>query len=230
MILLQKDISIPVPDERFFRRLGYPSAYDPPMHVEELMDDVKKWFSEEGNPWIGFTELDVTIKGEELYFNTTLIDSPKLLKRYQKHGVKKAILVASTAGAKSDTKSKELWAEDITDQSFFLDAYAASFAEELVGQAALSIKEWAFKKGLQSLSRFSPGYPGWPLTEQQKLMQLTNAQHPNCPITINDSSILNPQKSQLSVIGLYVGEEIMDIEPACKACSLLDCACLKNKH
>jgi len=228
MKILEKNINIKVSDERFFRRLGYPSNYDPPMHVEELMDWSKQWFAQNGNPWVGFVELEVRIKNDELFFNDVAIDSPKLLKRYKKHQVKKAILVASTAGNLADIKCKELWADDITDQSFFLDAYTASFAEALIAQAAESIKEWAQKKGLHALSRYSPGYTGWPLKEQQKLMQLTKNQDFTNPIQINESSILSPQKSQMSVIGLYEGEETREIEPACKSCSLLDCACLKN--
>jgi len=230
MIILQKDVNISVADERFFRRLGYPSDYDPPMHVEEIMDWTRAWYSEHGNPWVGFTELTIRLEEEKLFFNNVLIVSPKLFKRYKKHSVQKAILVASTAGNHADVKCKELWAEDITDQSFFLDAYAASFAEALIAHAAQAIKEWASKKGLQTLSRYSPGYPGWALQEQQKLIQLVQNQHNNIPIQINESSILSPQKSQLSVIGLYQGAEEKIIEPACKNCSLLDCACLKNNH
>lgn len=230
MRILEREININIPDERFFRRLGYPSDYDPPMHVEELMDWSRTWSKENGNPWVGFTELDVRIEKDELFFNNLPIDSPKLLKRYKKHQVQKAILIASTAGDKADTKCKQLWADDITDQSFFLDAYTASFAEALIAHAAQAIKEWASKKGLQTLSRYSPGYPGWALQEQQKLIQLVQNQHNNIPIQINESSILSPQKSQLSVIGLYQGAEEKVIEPACKNCSLLDCACLKNNH
>ncbi len=228
MKILEKEINLTIPDERYFRRLGYPASYDPPMHVEELMDWSEIWFKENANPWVGFIELDVTIQNEQLFFNGLLIDSPKLLKRYKKYSVKKAILIASTAGDLADAKCKELWADDITDQSFFLDAYTASFAEALIAHAAQTIKEWAFKKGFQTLSRYSPGYPGWPLQEQQKLMQLAHNQHHNIPIQINESSILSPQKSQLSVIGLYEGDEERVIEPACQNCSLLDCACLKN--
>lgn len=230
MRILKQDVNITVPDEHFFRRLGYPSSYDPPEHVEELMVWTKDWFANHANPWVGFTELDVRIADEKLFFNNTPIYSPKLLKRYQKHKVQKAILIASTAGDQADIKCKELWDEDITDQSFFLDAYTASFAEALVSFSAQAIKDWAAKKGLQTLSRYSPGYPGWPLEEQQKLMQLTKNQHISTPIQINESSILSPQKSQISVLGLYVGEPSKDVEPACQTCSLLDCACLKKNH
>lgn len=230
MIILEKNINISVSDEQFFRRLGYPTTYDPPFHVEELMDWTKDWFAKQANPWVGFTELDIRITNDELFFNDTSIYSPKLLKRFKKYRVQKGILIASTAGDQTDKKSKALWDEDITDQSFFLDAYATSFAEALIAHSAQAIKDWAAKKGLQTLSRYSPGYPGWPLEEQQKLMQLTKEQHPNTPIGINESSILSPQKSQISIIGLFEGEAITEVEPACKTCSLLDCACLKNNQ
>ncbi len=221
--------SINVTNEAFFKRLGYPTDYDPPEHVEELMDWAKDWFAENGNPWMNVFEVKVDVHKENLIFDKVIIDSPKLWKRYQKHNVKNAVIIVITAGDKVDQKVKELWEDDISDQSFFLESYAAAYVETWVANTSAIIKKWAVKKGLNALSRFSPGYPGWDLTDQHNLMQVIVNQNMNIPIHVMESSLLVPKKSQLSVMGIYQGEEVMEVDSECKGCSLLDCACMKNK-
>ncbi len=227
MIIFGKKIKVQINNEQYFRRLGYPGDYDPPEHVEELIDWVKEWFKKNADPWNAFYEIEVVIKRDKLYFNGIEINAPKLLKRYKKHQVKKAILIANTAGNKADKKIAQLWADDISDQSFFLDAYAAAYTEGMVAKAVEVIREWAIKKGLKSLSRFSPGYPGWDLKDQHQLMKvIKNKTKEKIPIQVMESSLLTPKKSQLSVIGLYRGDEVKEVEAKCINCSLLDCQCM----
>lgn len=223
MIIFGKKINIEISNEQYFRRLGYPTDYDPPEHVKELIDWTKLWFEENGNPWNGFYEINVRCEADKLYFNETKINSPKLLKRYQKHQVQKAVLIANTAGDKVDEKVKELWADDISDQSFFLDTYASAYTERMAAKAVDAIRGWANKKGLKDLSRFSPGYPGWELNDQHQLMKVIGQ---NTPIKVLESSLLTPKKSQLSVIGLYRGAAVKEVEAECMRCSLLNCRCM----
>lgn len=226
MTIFGETINIAVTNERFFRRLGYPADYEPSEYVEELMDSAKEWYKKNGNPWSGFYEVNVEIEIEKLYFSGVAIDSPKLLKRYKKHTVKKAVIIATTAGEQVDEKVRQLWAEDVTDEAFFLDAYSAAYAEAMIATGASIISKWAKKKGLNALSRFSPGYPGWQLEDQHQLMAvISRGNSDRIPIQVLESSLLTPKKSQFSVIGLYAGEEVREVEPACVRCSLLDCRC-----
>lgn len=231
MIIFDKKKKIEVSDERLFKRLGYPTDYDPPAYVEELIDWTKSWFEAHGNPWSNFYELEVSMYSNTLYFDHIKIESPKLLKRYKKHHVRKAILIATTAGDKLDKKVNELWKDDISDQSFFLDAFGSAYAEVMISTSARFIQKWANKKGLHALSRFSPGYPGWDLKDQHSIMKIIKEKkHKHLPIQVLESSLLTPKKSQFSVIGLHRGQEGNEVPTACATCSLLDCKCIKEKR
>ncbi len=77
------------------------------------------------------------------------------------------------------------------------------------------------------MSRYSPGYPGWDLKEQFLLMDIILKYFDKeIPITISDTALLSPLKSQLSLVGIYNGgqnEKKIDIE--CMQCSFVDCSC-----
>lgn len=218
-----------VDQEHFMRRLGFPSDYELPEHMEETMEMTTTWYEEHGQPWLGIYEIDVTIDGEEVRFDEELVESEKIYKRFVKYGVNKAVIILATAGLKSDERIKELW-EDYPDQSFFLDAYAASVTESIVNFAVDYIKSWSTLKGQKSLSRYSPGYIGWNLTQQKVLMDAIMKKQDNIPVELTDSALLFPLKSQISVVGLHNKDvDQKKIEMVCSTCSFMKCSC-REKH
>lgn len=223
-----KSYNIEINHEHLMRRLGFPMDYELPDHMQETLDLIKEWYDKNGEPWLGIYEIKIGLENEILTFNGRDIDSEKIYKRFKKHEVKNGCIILATAGEKTDLRIKELW-EDYPDESFFLDAYASSVTESLIHFSVEYIKEWSELKGLYSLARYSPGYIGWDLNQQQLLMQLVTELDANIPIKVMESSLLYPLKSQISVIGLHEnGDQHNEIKPECATCSFLDCSCRKN--
>lgn len=224
---LGKEHEIEIDKDHYIRRLGMPKDHDVPEHVAEGMEWAIEWYKNNGNPWMNIYELDVRLDNEQLYLNGHLTQAPKVYKRFEKYGVKKAMLVLSTAGDKVDTETTALWSSDYPDRSFFLDTYAASVTEAIVTFAIQQIKEWAERKELDALSRYSPGYPGWELKEQILLMDIINqVSADKVPVVALETALLTPLKSQLSLVGIHTGEKKeKPIEIACMECTFMDCKC-----
>lgn len=225
----EEQYSVEIEKSHYIRRLGFPKNYEIPEHIQESMDLSAQWYSEKGNPWIQIYELDVKLENEQLFLNKNRTHAPKVFKRFNKYGVEKAMLIATTAGDKVDEESKNLWSSDYPDKAFFLETYASCVTESLVEFAVDQIKYWANQKHQNALSRYSPGYPGWDLKEQNILMEIIE-NISNIPISISETSLLNPLKSQLSLVGIYQGrQKEKHIKIECMQCTFNNCACRKKE-
>jgi len=224
---LEKNHQLDIDRSHYIRRLGYPKDYEVPEHIQKSMDWAAQWYQDNGNPWMQIYELDVVLEKEKIFLNTVETHAPKIYNRFYKYNVNKALLIVSTAGNLVDKKTAELWSSDEPDRSFFLDTFAASVTEALVSFGVDYINEWAAQKNRRSLSRYSPGYPGWDLKEQFLLMDIIkNIIDEEIPVTISDTALLTPLKSQLSLIGIYKGEvNDKSIAIECTTCNFMDCSC-----
>ena len=68
-------------------------------------------------------------------------------------------------------------------------------------------------------NRYSPGYCGWDVAEQQKLFQLMPDNF--CGVKLNDSSLMDPEKSVSGFIG--IGENVRYNPYTCGLCDMKDC-------
>ncbi len=225
-----EQIGLEVDQNHYQRRLGFPKNYDPPGHIMETMEWASQWFHKQGDPWLELYEVKVSMFNEDIYLNDHRIRAPKVLKRFKKYGVEKALLIAATAGDKVDLETRSLWSSGHPDKGFFLETYAASVTEILIEFAVVQIKEWAHLKGVKSLSRYSPGYPGWELNEQRILMDIIYQYQKDIPISLSETSLLSPLKSQLSLVGIHRNEQDeKEIKAACMQCDFNNCSCRKKE-
>ncbi|MBO5426929.1 MAG: methionine synthase [Prevotella sp.] len=75
------------------------------------------------------------------------------------------------------------------------------------------------KLGWHRTNRFSPGYCGWHVMEQQKLFPLFCGE--TCGVSLTDSSLMMPIKSVSGVIGL--GKDVRYLPYTCGLCNYADC-------
>jgi len=87
------------------------------------------------------------------------------------------------------------------------------------------LKEMA-SAGKKITNRYSPGYCGWDVAEQQKLFRLMEGNF--CGIRINDSSLMDPEKSVSGFIG--IGENVKYNPYTCRLCDMKDCIYRKHKE
>ena len=221
--------SIEIERSHYLRRLGFPKDYDVPESIQESMDWSSQWYFENGNPWLEVYELAIDLMDGQISLNNKETIAPKVYKRFKKYHVEKAMLMAATAGDKVDDETKDLWSADFPDRAFFLETYASCVTESLVEFAVDQIKYWADQKQENVLSRYSPGYPGWELKEQNILMKIIESIS-EIPISISETSLLQPFKSQLSLVGIYQGEQKeKSIKIECMQCTFNNCTCRKKE-
>ena len=88
-------------------------------------------------------------------------------------------------------------------------------ADRMQGEIEKSI----LSEGKKITNRYSPGYCGWHVREQQQLFSLF-PQSP-CGVKLNDSSLMFPIKSVSGIIG--IGANIESTPYACEICGLQTC-------
>jgi len=128
-------------------------------------------------------------------------------------------LFAATAGGKL-----EAWAQRVLVSGDPIEAYVIdTAASEIVERAADWLQDrlllTAGERNLKISNRYSPGYCGWPVSEQHKLFSLLPPSF--CGITLNPSALMTPVKSVSGIIGLGSDADKHDYE--CFICEQEDC-------
>jgi len=218
-----------VQDSEFCRLLGYPAGYALEGRSKELADWVRQWYDVHGRPWIYARQVNaLEIRREEIVLERVTFSAPRLgyfLNGAQAHS---AALVAVSAGRECEEKARELWGEEKPDEYFFLEVYGSAVVESLVAAAAFRLCAWADLHGLTVLPHYSPGYPGWDISQQTSLFDIlrSNAGGVSLPLRVLTSGMLQPKKSLLAVFGITSRDNIhanlSDFIP-CENCSLPAC-------
>jgi cobalamin-dependent methionine synthase I len=130
-----------------------------------------------------------------------------------------------TAGEEFETFQKRLKTEGDMVRVFIADALGSVIAEKCADQMELTLQESIDKLGWKHTNRFSPGYCGWHVSEQQKLFPLFDGH--TCGITLTESSLMVPIKSVSGIIGL--GREVRKLDYTCGLCTFEKCYKRKKK-
>ncbi len=134
--------------------------------------------------------------------------------RMQLKDSEKAALFACTIGAAMEEWRKALERDRDEVRALLVDAVASSAVEKTAGLLHDHIQAEMFKQGMNVTNRFSPGYCGWPVTEQKALF----SRFPKgfCGITLTESSLMMPMKSISGVIG--IGGAVARKDYPCNRC------------
>lgn len=126
-------------------------------------------------------------------------------------------IVVSTAGQEVDDLLHRYRDENIV-KAFVADTIASEIVEATSRQAIEEITA-----GLDSdehiSNSYSPGYCGWPLTDQRKLFAFFN--EPPCGVRLNNSCLMLPIKSVSAV--LAIGQKVAKSPYGCAICTKKDC-------
>ena len=228
---------INVQDAEYLRLLGYPRTHELGDRPRELMAWAKRWYAENGRPWIvGRAAGGVRFEQDKVLVQGTDFVSERLRDQFTAAEAHDAVLVAVSAGKECEEKAAECWREGKPDEYFFLEMFGSAVVEFLVTQAAARICGWAEHNGLAVLPHYSPGYTGWPVSDQTKLWKLFGANngHPfPAALTVLESGMLRPKKSLLAVFGLTRHPEkvrsISKLIP-CENCSLPGCQYRRSSY
>ncbi|MFH0759333.1 MAG: vitamin B12 dependent-methionine synthase activation domain-containing protein [Bacteroidota bacterium] len=125
----------------------------------------------------------------------------------------------ATSGSGPEELSRSLISKGDYLEGYIADLVGSAIAESVAIQIHDQVRLKAGKNGLKATNRYSPGYCGWEVKEQQKLFSLFPEKC--CGIVLSETSLMSPIKSLSGVIGTGVKVSFRDY--TCEICSMKDC-------
>lgn len=124
-----------------------------------------------------------------------------------------------TAGTAFEAYQQRLSREGDMVRTFIVDALGSVVAERCADLMEQCLQSSIDKLGWNHTNRFSPGYCGWHVAEQQRLFPLFGGQ--TCGVKLTDSSLMVPIKSVSGVVGL--GPSVHHLDYSCGLCNYDKC-------
>ena len=143
----------------------------------------------------------------------------------QLRGSEAYALFVCTAGVEYEAYQQRLKEQGDMVRVFIADALGSVIAEKCADQMEIALQESIDKLGWKHTNRFSPGYCGWHVSQQQMLFPLFQGH--TCGVTLTDSSLMVPIKSVSGIIGLGTGVRKLDY--TCGLCDFKQCYKRKKK-
>ena len=148
----------------------------------------------------------------------------KIIERQLKGAEAYAFFIC-TAGVEYEAYQERLKKDGDMVRVFIADALGSVIAEKAADQMELSLQENIDKLGWHHTNRFSPGYCGWHVSQQQLLFPLFKGE--TCGVKLTESSLMLPIKSVSGIIGL--GPNVRHLDYTCGLCDFKQCYKRKKK-
>ena len=124
-----------------------------------------------------------------------------------------------TSGTEYETYLQRLKDDGDMVRVFIADALGSVIAEHCADQMERYLQESIDKLSWHHTNRFSPGYCGWHVSQQQLLFPLFEGH--TCDVRLTESSLMVPIKSVSGVIGL--GKSVRKLDYTCGLCDFTKC-------
>ncbi len=124
-----------------------------------------------------------------------------------------------TAGKGIETWSREMMDSGDPLSGYIIDMLGSETVESAMDLMQEELERDMEKQGLHITNRYSPGYCGWLVKEQQKLFTLFPENF--CDISLSGSSLMIPIKSVSGIIG--IGKDVRKMAYSCKICDMENC-------
>jgi hypothetical protein len=124
-----------------------------------------------------------------------------------------------TAGKGIELQAQKYLSGDDPLLGYIYDVIGSLTVETGVEKTLKEIEEDFLQDGLMISNPYSPGYCGWPVTDQQKFFALFN--NNTCGIKLSETCLMDPIKSISGIIG--VGKNIKKQPYSCAICDLKNC-------
>lgn len=210
--LTYDELQITLPD--IYEQMGYHDA-EPDVatqrETQTIVDEVRNWLRPQFSFFVT-RELPV-------------FDMGKIILR-QLHGSEAYALFIATAGVAYEAYQHRLTEEGDMVRVFIADSLGSVIAEKCADLMEQHLQTSIDKLGWYHTNRFSPGYCGWHVSEQQSLFPLFDGH--TCGVTLTDSSLMVPIKSVSGIIGL--GKEVRRLDYTCGLCNFEKCYKRKQKR
>ncbi len=128
-------------------------------------------------------------------------------------------LFVVTAGPRLERWASELLRGEDPVRGFVADTIASEVVECAANWLEGKLSLFAARYGWQLTNRYSPGYCGWPTSDQHALFSLLPGGF--CDVRLTESALMVPVKSISGVIGL--GPDVHREGYQCAICDMQDC-------
>ncbi len=135
------------------------------------------------------------------------------------NGASQIIFFLATIGPGPERLSRSLIASGQYLEGYIADLIGSKLTEATAQYVHDFIKESCSRAGLKITNRYSPGYCGWKVDEQQKLFGLFP--EGSCGITLSESCLMSPIKSISAMVG--AGKKVTYRDYTCEICSMKNC-------
>ena len=127
-------------------------------------------------------------------------------------------------------KEYEAYQHRLKDQGDMVRIFIADALGSVIAEKCADVMEECLQESIDKLqwhhtNRFSPGYCGWHVSQQQLLFPLFEGN--TCGVTLTDSSLMVPIKSVSGIIGL--GTKVRKLDYTCGLCDFKQCYKRKSK-
>ena len=203
--LKYEDLRISIAD--VYEQMGYHDVIPDEATQREtaaVIDDVRRWLSPQ---FCYFVVRDLPA-----------FDMGKIILHQLRDSEAYALFIC-TAGIQFEDYQRRLKEQGDMVRVFIADALGSVIAEKTADVMERHLQESIEKLQWQHTNRFSPGYCGWHVSEQQLLFPLFDSN--TCGVTLTDSSLMVPIKSVSGIIGL--GKKVRRLDYTCGLCNFEKC-------
>jgi hypothetical protein len=202
------------------RLLGYVDS-ETPEHFEEMIGDILIRLPLLCEIRAGYGIFNVTIpqdRHDGLNIDATFFNLDTIVTLQLKNS-EKAALFACTIGPGMEDWRKQLEKDNDKVRAHLTDIVASAAVESATELLHDQIRIKMLEQGMKITNRYSPGYCGWSVAEQQLLFSLLPDRF--CGITLTESSLMVPMKSISGIIG--IGKNATRNDYACNQCGRKNC-------
>jgi hypothetical protein len=134
-------------------------------------------------------------------------------------------LFQCTAGKEISDYARNHMEEGELMKGYIADVIGSIAVEQAMDLIQENLKNEMNVSGLNISNRYSPGYCGWNVAEQQILFSFFPPEY--FGIRLSDSSLMDPIKSVSGIIG--IGKQMKQNDYTCRMCDMKDCI-YKNRR
>ncbi len=165
-----------------------------------------------------FKPIDVIISRDNFSIENRNFNCGKIIYSSLKNSETIAFLISSI-GQEVENWSKYFMDNNEILKGYLIDKVASELVEQLADRTESLLEKELGIIDLKATNRYSPGYCGWSVADQQNLFSLIPEKF--CGVSLNDNSMMIPIKSVSAVIGLGKNVEKKDYE--CSICEIDFC-------
>jgi hypothetical protein len=206
--ILDTSPDVTVEEAEFVRLLGYPPGRKLEGRVAGLAAWARAWYAEHGRPWVFVRSIeDLRVTAGEVALEGEVFIPARLRRLLFESDAHAVALAAVSAGPELEAESARLRALDRPDEYYVLDTLGSAIVEHLAMRIGARLCGLGEAQGVAVMPHDSPGFPGWDIGEQPRLLALTarpvgESRGMPGPLRALDSGALVPKKSLLAVYGL----------------------------